>query len=347
MEALHQIIERELSEVMNIVNSYDMEFSFVWSGYPVVDHEVFKKRVFKLAEENGLYAFITREDDLVSVRFAFKPEEKKANIKLNILLLIITFGTTIIAGTLQRGLNPLHFGNLIHGFPFAITIMVILGSHELGHYFAAKRHGVVATLPYFIPAPSFIGTFGAVISLRSPIPDRKALVDIGAAGPITGFVLSIFAAIIGLKLSTVVEIPEGALRIGNPLIFSFISHFFFKSIPQDMDVLLHPVAFAGWLGFFVTGLNLLPVGQLDGGHILYAFFPRIHRIVGYIFIAVLFALSFIWPGWLVWSFLLLLFIGVKHPPPMDTVGGLDNKRIIIGWLSLLIFVLTFIPVPFM
>jgi len=264
-------------------------------------------------------------------------------------MFIITAMTTLVAGALQRGVNPLSDpSRIVEGLPFAITLLTILLTHESAHYIASRIHGVKATLPFFIPAPSFIGTFGAFIKMKSPIRTREALVDIGASGPIAGFIVSVIAVIIGLSMSKIVEYNEvpGMLFIGNSLLFSFLSDLIVGKAAQGSDILLHPIAFAGWIGFFVTSMNLIPIGQLDGGHIAYAFFGEKHRKVSFFLVGVLvFTGIFFWPGWLVWA-ILLVILGVKHPPFLSMGTRLQTSRKIVALVSFLIFVVTFIPVPF-
>lgn len=268
---------------------------------------------------------------------------------LHILLFIFTLFSTLVAGTLQKGINLLKEPGRIHeGLPFSLTLMTILMSHELSHYFASKKHHTKATLPYFIPAPSIIGTFGAFIKMKSPIITRKALVDIGASGPIAGFIISVLASIIGLSYSKVISLThtEGALGLGDSILFSLLSRLILGVTPDSYDILLHPVAFAGWIGLFVTSLNLLPIGQLDGGHIAYALLGERHRYVSIVLVGVLLLLGlFFWEGWALWA-LLMLILGLRHPPVLYWEIPLDPKRRFIGWLALIIFVLTFIPAPF-
>ena len=215
---------------------------------------------------------------------------------LHILLFILTFFSTLIAGAMfQKGIDifkePLR---IYEGLPFSLSLMTILLGHELSHYFASKKHHTEATLPYFIPAPiTLIGTFGAFIKMKSPIQTRSALIDIGASGPIAGFILSVIASIIGLSYSTVVAATDtkGALGLGNSVLFSLLTHTIIGVTPDSQDILLHPIAFAGWIGLFVTALNLIPVGQLDGGHIVYAFIGERHRLVSKVIVGVLFFLE--------------------------------------------------------
>jgi membrane-associated protease RseP (regulator of RpoE activity) len=266
----------------------------------------------------------------------------------NLVLFVLTFLSTLIVGAMQTGIDPL--GNprdIYKGMPFALTLMTILLSHEFAHYFASKTHGVKATLPYFIPAPTIFGTFGAFIKMQSPITSRKSLVDIGASGPIAGFILSVLACIIGLSMSKVVLLPKapGTFVFGESLLFSFLSNITLGTIPEGYDILLHPIAFAGWIGLFVTSMNLIPVGQLDGGHIAYALLGEKHKRFSFILVVLMAVLGiFLWEGWIVWS-LLLLVLGLRHPPVIYWEVPLDRKRAFIGWLSLIIFILTFNPVP--
>jgi len=253
---------------------------------------------------------------------------------INILLFILTVISTWLTG----------------GPGYSITIMLILLGHELGHYFMSQRHGIRATLPYFLPFPlSPFGTFGAVIRMESTVSSRKALFDTGAAGPLTSFCLSIPAIMIGLKFSEVIptsQLKEGTLRLADPLLFSFIQRFVIGDVPKTHDIILHPIGYAGWVGLFVTALNLLPIGQLDGGHIAYALFGRKSRIIFLIAIAVMaFITVFYNPGWLLLLILFIIF-GFRHPAPMDDFTPLDGKRKLLGMIAFLIFILSFTPTPF-
>ena len=194
-------------------------------------------------------------------------------IWLHVALFAATFGTTTAAGAWQTGvdllLNP---QDITTGLPFSITLMSILLVHEMGHYLTSSYYGVQATLPYFIPGPPFLGTFGAFIKMQSQMPDRKSLFDIGAAGPLAGLALSIPAVIIGLHLEPPPETgPE--IFLGPSFLFMFLVKMAFGSLPEG-GFSLHPIAAAGWVGLFVTAMNLLPAGQLDGGHVMYALFGR-------------------------------------------------------------------------
>jgi len=268
---------------------------------------------------------------------------------LHIILFILTMLSTLFVGAMQTGADILKEPwKIYNGLPFALTLMIILLTHELSHYYASKKHGVSATLPYFIPAPTIIGTFGAFIKMKSPIVTRKALIDIGASGPIAGFIVSVIAVLIGLRLSEIVPLSEakGALTLGDSILFSFLAQTVLGVTPADSDILLNPVAFAGWIGLFVTSINLIPVGQLDGGHIAFALLGEKQSRLSFILVLVMTLLGvLLWEGWIVWA-VLLLVLGLRHPPVISWEVPLDRRRKVIGWIAFVIFILTFIPVPF-
>jgi membrane-associated protease RseP (regulator of RpoE activity) len=272
----------------------------------------------------------------------------KPRVFWNLVLFCLTLITTVLAGALQEGVNPLtHPEQISRGIPFALALMGVLLAHELGHYLVARKNGVNVTLPYFIPAPSFIGTFGAFIKMRSPARDRRMLMDIGAAGPLVGVVVSIPILILGLSLSEVKRI-EGQVgtNLGDSILLWLISRWVVGEIPPGHDVIIHPVGFAGWIGLLVTSLNLLPIGQLDGGHVVYALVGEKQKKISKIVFAGLLALGiFGWEGWFFWA-LLLWIMGFRHPPPLEWWVPLDWKRKVVGWITLAVFALTFIPVPF-
>ncbi|MGD0625036.1 MAG: site-2 protease family protein [Thermodesulfobacteriota bacterium] len=276
----------------------------------------------------------------------------KPRIAVNIILFFLTVFTTLLAGAWHEGADPLkNPAYIFKGIPFSFSLMGILLAHELGHYLIARKHGLNVTLPYFIPAPPLpfiIGTFGAFIKMRSPVRDRKMLLDVGAAGPLVGVVVSIPFLILGFHLSVVkmVQGHMGGLTLGSSLLLSLISWLVVGPVPAGFDIVIHPVGFAGWIGLLVTSFNLLPIGQLDGGHVAYALLgERQNKISKYVFLALLALGIFGWPGWLLWG-LLLFIMGFRHPPPMDWWVPLDRKRMVMGWLTVAVFILTFIPVPF-
>ena len=268
---------------------------------------------------------------------------------VHILLFVVTFATTLLAGALQQGVNPLEDPlSLWRGLPFSLTLLFILGAHEFGHYAMARRHGIDVTLPYFIPAPSIIGTFGAFIKMKTPIPDRRVLLDVGAAGPLTGLIVSVPILLVGLYLSEATSAaPEGqGIALGSSLLFSLLTWLVHGSTPDDLNLILHPVAFSGWIGLLVTCLNLLPVGQLDGGHVAYAVLERRQKHLSAAVVAFLLILGFTgWMGWLVWG-AILVDLGIHHPPVLFDWIPLDRRRRAIGWITLGLFAATFIPIPF-
>ena len=245
----------------------------------------------------------------------------KNNWLLFSILLIATLVTTFFAG------GPL----------FSISLLLILGAHEFGHYWASKKNGVQSTLPYFIPAPPIFiaGTFGAFIQIKQRIPNRMVLMEIGAAGPIAGFVVALPMLILGLYLSPVTpSIGMGSINFGSSLILNFCSQLVLGVDPSspDINIHLHPIAFAGWIGMLITALNLMPVGQLDGGHIIYAIAPGKHGAIGKIFFAGLFPLGYFWPGWFFWAAMIAL-MGFKTAPLKEDVEKLKLTHICLLYTS--------------
>lgn len=299
--------------------------------------------------EHGLLPQVAPHGGLVELRFVTERERPQLNIKLPALLLLATLATTLIAGALQQGSwNPFRPAIFSSALAFSLFLLGILGLHETGHFFLARRHGVAATLPFFIPAPTLIGTFGAVIRIQSPIPHRRALLDIGAAGPIFGFLVALAAAAIGLSLSHAVpkEVTQGSglLRLGDSLVFLGFEKMFHLG-GASQEVILHPIAFAAWIGFFVTALNLIPIGQFDGGHILYALFPRQHLLLSRATQGLLLLLGFFWPGWWVWALISFVF-PVRHQGCLNEIAPVGKREKAIALFSLLMLILCFSPVPF-
>jgi membrane-associated protease RseP (regulator of RpoE activity) len=230
------------------------------------------------------------------------------------------------------------------GIPFAATLMGILLAHELGHYFACRYYRIHATYPYFIPAPTLIGTLGAFIRIRSPIVNRRALFDVALAGPLVGFVVAVPALAVAIARSKFVFAGGNeAVVFGQPLIERILEALLRPGIAHG-TLLLHPLGRAAWVGIFATALNLLPAGQLDGGHILYALASERHRRVTLAVAIVLAPMAFYWIGWLLWAALLLL-IGSRHPPLIDPWEPLDGRRRSWALVALAIFVLCFMPAP--
>ncbi len=235
---------------------------------------------------------------------------------------------------------------LLAGVPFAFTLIGILLAHELGHFFACRYYGISASYPYFIPAPTLIGTMGAFIRIRSPIYNRKALFDVGLAGPVVGFIFAIPALAIAVYYSKMVPLSDAHASIvfGQPLAQQLLAAILRPGVPSG-DLLLHPVGRAAWVGLFATALNLLPGGQLDGGHILYAAASKYHRRISIGVALALIPLGvFFWRGWILWS-VFLLAIGFRHPPLLNQWEKLDRTRLIWTGVAILMFILCFMPMP--
>lgn len=234
---------------------------------------------------------------------------------------------------------------LLDGLPFSLTLMVILLAHECGHYFACRHYGVNASPPFFLPAPTLTGTFGAFIRIRSAVYSRRVLFDIGVAGPLAGFVFLLPALAIGLAFSKVIPgiAAQGSIQFGTPLLQWALQQAIFPGV-AGQDIYLHPIARAAWIGILATALNLLPIGQLDGGHILYSIAGEKHRLISRIFILLLIPLGiFFWWVWLFWA-AVLFFLGRRHPVIYDS-SDVGPARTGLGWLAMLILVLCFTLTP--
>ncbi len=312
-----------------------------------------------------------------------RPAPRASNPLVNLVLGILTFFSVVLTGALF-GLTeelPADIGQAIwmlldRGWPFAVSMLAILSAHEFGHYLAGRHHGVHVTLPYFIPMPfSAFGTMGAFINMKEPPKNRRHLLDIGIAGPLSGLVVAIPVLFIGLALSDITRlVPEPGMMIqleGNsilyllakfltfgqllpapisydtsPLLYWIIYFFTGQPLPiGGIDVNLHPVAWAGWAGLLVTAMNLIPAGQLDGGHMLYVLIGRekARKVLPFI-LGGLALLGFAWQGWWLWAAIIFL-LGRTYAEPLDQITPLDDRRKWLAVLALVVFVLTFIPVP--
>ncbi len=321
-----------------------------------------------------------------SFLYQSKAKKEKKNYLLHIGLFIITFITTTIAGAQwTTGMaGPYEFNHLLVGLPYSISILFILTFHEFGHYFAAVYHKVKATLPYYIPFPPIpfflnFGTMGAVIKTKTPVPTKKAMFDIGVAGPIVGFVACLIVLIYGfthvpgkeylLAIHPDFNTPEygnGEINLvfGNTLLFSFFKTIFISPgqfFPPMSEVYHYPYLCVGWFGLFITAMNMIPVGQLDGGHIGYTLFGKeTHFKIAVVSFSILFVLGvlgivestldfpigFGWSGWLFWAVILYFIIKIEHPPIQDDTE-LDFKRKIIGYFSFFVLIISFSPTPFL
>jgi len=291
-------------------------------------------RLFKRLDALGFVPVLRDKEGKTVLQIVRKPLVKSSRKIINWVLFLATIGTTLVTGYfLSLGLmDPL--GGAVM---FAVAILAILGSHEMGHKLAAKTHGVESTPPYFIPGPPWplgIGTFGAVIQQKSLAPNRDALFDLGASGPIVGFAVTVVVTIIGLQMSSVEPVPEEAFFIPVPLLFRFIAETLL-SPPPDMAVMLHPVAFAGWVGMLVTTLNLMPIGMFDGGHAVRGLLGQKARSA-LTFISIMTLLIL---GQFIMAILAFLLSMHKHPGPLDDVSKLTVGRKLATILLVLIFVL--------
>ena len=282
---------------------------------------------------------------------------------LHILLFVLTLGTSTFMGAIFYGWVPVELAPLgwlklmVHptfvseGLKFAVPLLLILLSHEMGHYIAARRHGLLTTPPFFLPMPVPLpfspGTFGAVMRIKEPITTRAQLLDIGAWGPIAGFIVTVPTLVAGLAMSQVREFPHEAplVYFSEPILFKFTARvLFFPGLTGAEDIMLHPMAWAAWWGLLVTALNLLPFFQLDGGHIAYALFGSGHRRWARWLLAVFILMTIFWPGWALMAAILFL-VGPEHPPILYEQEPLDRRRTIIGWTAIAIFILCFSFAP--
>ena len=277
---------------------------------------------------------------------------------LNVALLLTTVLSTTVVGACQhRGfvdnLDPVTEPPFVlwHGLWYSLTVLAILGVHELGHYYACRHYRIDASLPYFLPAPFLIGTLGAFIRIRQPIPTKRMLFDIGVAGPIAGFVVAVPALFVGVGLSRVLPAQEAAeltVFLGEPLLFRFAAWVVWGPVVEGSTLSVHPMGFAAWVGLLATAINLFPIGQLDGGHISYAVFGARSTHVTLVSAAVLFALAFHSPSWIVWAVLMvvmLVALGPRHPRTLDHDVPIDRTRMLVAAFALVMFVLCFTPAP--
>jgi Zn-dependent protease len=338
---------------------YDVRVSYdVVQFFCRIDDATLEERFESMREEmakQGYIPMISYDKGEHIVTVAKKPDAKYRSIYVNLTMLIITFVAMLIAGAINWasyadlpgdqifGTEGLTFGLLY----FTLPLMTILAVHELAHFAMARRRNVAASLPFFIPSIPPLGTFGAFISLRDPIPNRKSLLEIGVAGPIAGLLMTIPFALGGLYLTNLgaKPVPEdigesGVVGIVFPLIFRGLEYL----IPPAGDYLLHPMAFAAWVGFLVTALNLLPVGQLDGGHVARALLGARAKYLTWATIAALVGIGIFYFGWLLFA-LLILFLGARHPPPLNDISKLDAKRVFVGAIAFAILVIAFVPIP--
>jgi membrane-associated protease RseP (regulator of RpoE activity) len=360
MLVLQDLLRRNLEDVLAVSEQGAQGRAFLFGGdlrvAPARAREILEPRLRPL----GFTPFLSLERGhawIQALPLGDSSERSRPGLALGLFLL--TLLSTLAAGSMVSGSFPwLTFdpiaepGRLLDGLPFAFTLLAILGTHEFGHYFTARAHGAAVSLPYFIPAPPplfLFGTLGAVIRMRSPARDRNSRLDIAAAGPLAGLLVALPALWVGLTWSRVGAIPPGGvMTFGDSLLMRFMTYLTFGRIPEGMDVFVHPVALAGWVGLFVTALNLFPVGQLDGGRIAYALFGPQHRRVSLATFVALLALGVISgsPNWFVFAAVVALLVGFHHAPPLDDITPLSPGRYAIGVACLVLLILLIPPVPF-
>ncbi|MEW6337945.1 MAG: site-2 protease family protein [Acidobacteriota bacterium] len=284
-----------------------------------------------------------------------RPPPPPDRIWLHALLLLLTLLTTTLVVGLPYAVVPpgAGLGDAVRsgamwraGLAFSLPLLAILLAHEFGHYLACRRHNLDASLPYFIPLPLGIGTLGAFIRIRSALANKRELFDVGAAGPLAGFVVALPVLAVGIALSQpVAELPRSNVWIfGEPLLFKAVVRLVHPGLAEGGDLMLHPTGFAAWFGLFATALNLLPFGQLDGGHVTYAMFGPLQRRAAWPMLGVLVALGFRWPGWWLWA-VIALVMRPRHPWMPDEREPLDPGRRRLGWACLVVFALCFTPEP--
>ena len=358
--ALQDLVRRNVDDVLAVSEAGARGNAFIFGGELLVE----PSRALRLLEPRlkpfGYAPFINGEGGRTWIQVLPLGEvTERARPGLNLLLFVLTLLSTLAAGSMVAGSFPwvtfdpsAEPSRLLDGLPFALTLLAILGTHEFGHYFTARAYGASVSLPYFIPAPPplfLFGTLGAVIRMRSPARDRNSLFDIAAAGPLAGLAIALPALWLGLSWSRVGAVPEtGAMTFGDSLLMRFMTWLMFGRIPEGMDVFVHPVALAGWVGLFVTALNLFPVGQLDGGRIAYALWGPQHRKVSLATFVALIALGVVSGSmnWIVFAGLVAVLIGFHHSPPLDDVTPLSPGRYATGVACLVLLVLLVPPVPF-
>jgi Peptidase family M50 len=322
-----------------------------FSGESGVAFEAIQSRLSAL----GLMALAQREREhirLVIVQGLSAPQQSRPLINLGLLLLTIVTTTVVgaqysqtcagVAGRLNGSdllAQPLR---LLAGLPFSLGVLGILGTHELGHYFMARRYRIAVTLPYFIPVPLGLGTLGAFIKLKAPIDSRKSLFDVGIAGPLAGLAVALPVLIVGLLLSNFQAC--GRSIFGSSIFISALTALINGVHPRGWVLVMHPLAYAGWVGFLMTGINLAPIGQLDGGHVMYAVIGKYAAQVARIVFALMLFLALLYPGWLILA-ALIFFVGLRHPPPLNDVTLLDMRRRALGIATLLFALLIIVPVP--
>jgi membrane-associated protease RseP (regulator of RpoE activity) len=358
-------IEFLKSEVGKQFPFYDMRYDVNTAAFFCrIDKESLEEKfnsLRKSLKEKGYIPMLRYEKGEHIIYVTKKPTRKDKPIWINITLMVATIITTIFTGsllyagyfdiwTIPNPMDVINIKNLFFGTVlFALPLMSILFVHEMGHYYISKKHGVSTSLPFFLPIPPIlpgfnIGTFGALISSREPIPNKKALLDIGIAGPLAGFFVALPITIIGIATSDIIispQISSGETALGSSFLFTILGHTI-HNIPYGTNFVINmnPILFAGWVGLLITSINLLPAGQLDGGHIFRAVLGEKQKYAGWIAIFIM-----IFTGWLFFAFIIIFMMGMLHPPPLNDDTEVDLRRKMLFFVALAILILCFIPYP--
>ena len=343
---------------------YDMKYDMNTAAFFCrIENETLEEKFDSLRKslsEKGYIPMLRYEQGEHIIYIIKKQKRKEKSIWINLILLIATIITTILTGSiLYMGYNDIwnapnildvfNIKNLFFGaILFALPLMSILFVHEMGHYYISKKHGIATSLPFFIPIPPIlpdfnIGTFGALISSRDPMPNKKALFDVGISGPIAGFLVALFVTIIGIATSEVVKIDSSSIGsqpvLGGSILFIGLSNLI-HAIPQGYGLNLSLIAFAGWIGLLITSINLLPASQLDGGHIFRAVLGEKQKYAGWIAVFIM-----VFTGWFFFAIIIIFMMGMMHPPPLNDTTMLDTKRKLLFFVALAILIICYIPYP--
>jgi membrane-associated protease RseP (regulator of RpoE activity) len=354
-----QRIGESLSDIIDVAAVYTSRREILVKGSPLSESPRMKPEIeSRLAGFSSEVEILSTHPSLVIRLRPLETTKSRAFHWPNVILFGLTVLTTLTTGAIMEGAdwiaNPGLIVNdplriVLAGLPFSVSLLSILLFHEFGHYIAARIHGVRVSLPYFIPAPPGIspfGTFGAVIKSKSAFLNKRQLLDVAAAGPLAGLVIAVIVIVIGIQVSSVQQLPSesGNIFFGESILFQLITYAIKGPIPEGSALFISSVAFAGWVGILVTMFNLLPFGQLDGGHIAYALIGKWQKNLAHLVMLGLVALSFYWFGWILWI-LLGFLLKPGHPPTVMDELAIGKWRKLIGIISVIAFVLCFIPVP--
>jgi membrane-associated protease RseP (regulator of RpoE activity) len=363
MFPLEAMLRSQLDDVLIVRERRLIGRSVVFGGSLLVEPSTAVERLRPRLAQHGYTPFLREDQGLAWVHAIAQAEVvEPSRPLLHLGLFLATVITTLLAGAVEQGVelgeiwaNP---SRILAGLPFSATLIAILGVHEFGHYGVGRHHGMPVSLPFFIPVPPvppfILGTMGAVIRLRGAIRDRRALFDMAVAGPLAGLVIAVPAYVIGIKWSHPISIAEMVGRasdepfLGPSILSVLVQYLVLGPLPPGTGAIeLHPVATAAWFGFFVTALNLIPAGQLDGGHIVYALFGHRHALISKLAVGglVLIGLAFGSFNWLVWAALIVGLMGFRHAPTMDDITPLDGRRRALGLFALILLALLLPPVP--